>query len=176
MKRGVTVVGAFAALGIGALTGCVTEGPPPKPKPPPAPTQPSGLKVERILPMAGQVMGDSDRNGYVDALTVTVYVFARGYDPAIEADGSFEFELRGPDGGTIHTWLLDPNAVKAAMKRYPPGPAYQIDLTLLDRPGGDELERQRGELWTRFLPSDGGVPIESRSPLTVTLGPAPGGR
>lgn len=168
----VTALGA-AALLAAAQSGCVTEGPPPKPKPQPAPEQPAGLTPDRILPMAGQVMADTDRNGYVDSLSLTVYLFARGYDPAISGDGSFEFELRGPDGEAIHTWVVDAAEARASIKSYPPGPAYQFDLNLLDRAGGDELARQRAELWSRFIPASG-APIESRSPLTLTLGPAPG--
>jgi hypothetical protein len=167
---------AVLALGL-AGGGCVTEGPPPKPLPREIPTQPEGIHPDRVLSSAGAVLTDTDRNGYVDGLGVTVYLFAKGYDLPITATGSFEFKLveaGGAESKVICTWVLDPSATKAAIQKFIPGPGYHFDLSLLDRPGGDKLATQRAELWTRFLPV-GAAPIETRSPLTVNLGAAPGG-
>ncbi len=164
------------AMGVaGALSGCVTEGRPPRPKPRDVPQQPAGITPDRVLPSSSPVLADTDRNGYVDTLTVTVYLFARGYDLPVSAPGSFEFEMSGQDGEVIETWILDERAVRAGEKRFMPGPGYQFDLKLLDSSGGDKMPAQRAEVRTRFVPAGDAAPIESRSPLTVNLGPAPGG-
>ncbi len=171
-KRGAGLIALAAACAI-VPGGCVTEGPPPKPRPRAVPEQPSGLAPDRLLPSASPVLADTDRNGFVDTLTVTVYMFARGYDLPVTAEGSFEFTMRAADGTIVHTWMIDEAATRGAYKLFMPGPGYQFDLSLLDGKKGDQMPAQRGELLSKFTSRSGTV-IESRAPLTVTLGPAPG--
>src|SRR5262245_30533374 len=86
------------------LAGCVTEGPPLPPAPRPPPPQAADAKPDHIVSSAPQVPEDTDRNGFYDQISVTIYLFDDRYRTPIDVPGSFTFTLTDEKGKALATW------------------------------------------------------------------------
>lgn len=163
-----TIVVAAVASVVLACAGCVSEGPPRRPKPRDIPQQPSGLNVDRLVVAASNFPQDTNGNGFYDTIIVTVYLYSDRYMLPIVAEGEMEFRLVGREGAEIASWRLDAGTFAQRVRRFNPGPGYQLRLSLLDS-GTDQLPVSEGELWWRFVET-GRTPISGRG-STVLLGP-----
>jgi hypothetical protein len=152
------------------MASCVTEGPPAPPAPRPSPPQPADARPDHLVTTAPQVPEDTDRNGYYDQFTVTVYLFDSRYATPIDVPGTFEFRLSAPDGRELARWAFDESRTRAALRRFMVGPGYQFSLNLLDA-GGDRLPLTEALLCPEFRPA-GGEAVVPRGGVTVMVGPA----
>jgi hypothetical protein len=144
------------AMVVAPLASCVSDGPArPAPRPQPANIAPNSLQMWVRTPLP-----DVDGNGFPDTLPVTVYLFAEGYDLAVDVPGTFRFELLSAEGRVARVWELNADEAKAAVRRAGPGPAYVFALSLLDG-GSDRVRRQSVDLTATF------------TPLTTEQGPSP---
>jgi hypothetical protein len=139
------------------LVGCVSDEPHKKLGPQPANVQPSRLGVWATLPE------DTDANGYLDTVDVTVYVSSDAYAAPVAVPGSFEFKLLGKGGKELATWDIPEARTAQSMRRMQVGPAYLFRLSMLEV-GSDVLEAQPVNLAAEFRPKTG-EPV--RSPLTA---------
>src|SRR5262245_44655715 len=112
--------------GSALLVGCVSDEPQKKLGPQPANVQPSRLGVWATLPE------DTDANGYLDTVDVTVYVSSDSYAAPIAVPGSFEFKLIGKSGKELAKWDIPEAKAAQAMRRMAVGPAYLFRLSVLD--------------------------------------------
>lgn len=146
------MVGAAALL-----AGCVSDEPHKRLAPQPANVQPSRLGVWATLPE------DTDANGYLDTVDVTVYVSSDAYAAPIAVPGSFEFKLIGKSGKELAKWDIPEARAAQAMRRMAVGPAYLFRLSMLEV-GSDRVEAQPVNLAAEFRPKSGEA---VRSPLTA---------
>jgi hypothetical protein len=144
---------AWAAL----LVGCVSDEPQKKLGPQPANVQPSRLGVWATLPE------DTDSNGYLDTVDVTVYVSSDAYAAPIAVPGSFEFKLIGKSGKDLAKWDIPEAKAAQAMRRMGVGPGYIFRLSVLEA-GNDRVEAQAVNLAAEFRPKTG-EPVHA--PLTA---------
>lgn len=145
------------------LGGCVTENPRQREVAAPPPS----ARPNRLVLSAGQFMEDSDANGYVDAMTVSVYLFDERYQQApISCDGVIEFVLRSPTGKEIRTWTFTEAQTKSARTRLPAGPGYTFRLSLRDN-GTDQMPSMMAELSATFKATSG---ESARSNVPIRVG------
>ena len=151
------MVSLTAAAALWSLPGCVSDEPQRKPMAaPPANVKATKLGVWATLPE------DSDSNGYLDTVDLTVYVSSDTYAAPIAIPGSFEFHLVGKGGKDLAKWEIPEKTAVAALRRMPAGPAYVFRLNILDV-GKDEFEAQAVDLSAEFIPNSG-PPV--RAPMT----------
>lgn len=140
-----------------ALCGCVSDEPQKKLGPQPANIQPTRLGVWATLPE------DTNANGYLDTVDVTVYVSSDSYAAPIAVPGTFEFKLIGKSGKELAKWDISEAKAAQAARRMPVGPAYLFRLSMLDV-ASDQIEAQAVNLTAEFRPKNG-EPV--RAPLTA---------
>jgi hypothetical protein len=145
------------------LPGCAADGQRREPAPPPRDAQPTDL-----LPFVS-FMDDTDGNGYRDTAVLTVLMFARNYpDASILAPGSLDLRLVGKGGRVIREWHLTADDLAGLAKRMPAGPAYYIRLSLLEGPGGDQVEETSADLHIGFA-GPTGAPVKAMA-SGITIG------
>lgn len=156
---------ALAAVLIAMMLapGCVSA----EPRDRPAPKQPQWARPSALL-VSTSFPEDTDGNGYLDAIGVTVYVFDDQFPGAsIQVPGAFSFSLTGPQGVTLARWDLTADQAAALVRSMPPGPGYVIRLSLLEQ-GTDRTDVRNAELHTVFTPTSGQA-VRAKA-LTVTIG------
>jgi len=112
---------------------------------------------------------DTNGNGYVDSVAITVFVFdqQRSVVP-IAVPGSFTFRMTKPDGSVLAEWVLDEAETQKTLQPMPPGPGYLFDLSLLDKTK-DTLDYQAVDLTGEFQPV-GGKAVRSAGGAAIRLG------
>jgi hypothetical protein len=117
------------------------------------PTQPQGVVPSRAGVWAAAPI-DTNGNGYLDTIDVTVYISSDSYPAPIAVPGSFEFRLIGKNGAELARWPIDETSAAAAVRNAPAGPAYIFRLNILDV-GTDNVEAQAVDLSAEFRPKQG---------------------
>ncbi|MBL8763992.1 MAG: hypothetical protein JNM07_06965 [Phycisphaerae bacterium] len=168
-RRSTSFVLAVAAVFAAAVlvTGCVTEGPPPRDPPTPVPSQPDGIRATRMLPTVAQFAIDTNGNGLGDLIQPTIFLFNDQYAFPLALRGAFTFRLMTHHGRLLTTWEFDSAKAQAAVRMLNPGPGYVFELDML-KAGGEYPELASCDLFVTFAPQDGPA-IQSRGPTTVTL-------
>lgn len=142
--------------------GCVTE----KPRTHGPQTQPS-----RVTPTVMQTFiaqpRDTNANGYWDTIPITVYLFTEEqYSLSLAVPGRFDFKLSSRDNKPVAEWSIDEAAARESLRRMTPGPAYVLQLNLLEH-GSDKLENTVYLLRGSFTPK-GGLTLEAQaSPIML---------
>lgn len=158
------LLAAAAAMIAGAVLagGCQSQ-----PKRGPKRPQPPAIQATQLLPSV-KFFEDTDGNGFLDTVEVTLYVFSEQYpDASVFIPGGFEFKLTGREGRVLREWKLNEEQARAAVRRGPVGPGYIFRLSLLDG-GTDKLDEASAELFASFVPA-GSPPVKSVS-TTVRIG------
>lgn len=156
--------GTAAAVVAGILlSGCVSAEPQDRPPPKqPQWARPTALLVSTSFPE------DTDGNGYLDQMGVTVYAFDEQFAVApIRVDGAFTFTLTHGDGAPLAEWVYSAEETAAAMRSLKAGPGYLFKLSLADK-GIERTEHRNAELHTT-LATEGGTALRAKA-LTVTVG------
>ncbi|MFI4898226.1 MAG: hypothetical protein ACIARR_10410 [Phycisphaerales bacterium JB059] len=113
---------------------------------------------------------DANANGYADTFQVIIYLFPDREVSAIPvwAEGSFEFDLRTPEGETIDRWSFTPEAAQRARQRLAPGPGFSFFLRL----AGDQDVRDPvvANLGVTFIHAETGERLVADSAASVRLG------
>ncbi|HYE60489.1 MAG TPA: hypothetical protein VD997_00710 [Phycisphaerales bacterium] len=125
------------------------------------PSQPANIQPSRVGVWATPPL-DTDANGYVDTVEITVYVSADQHPVPLSVPGTFTFRLIGRDKKDLATWHIDEPAAQAAMRRSRVGPGYFFTLNVKDV-ATDEIDAQSAELAAEFTPRTG-KPVQA--PLT----------
>lgn len=144
--------------------GCVTSNPRAHEIPPqPSDAAPSAVQLFASSPR------DTNGNGYVDSVAVTVFVFdqQRSIVP-IAVAGSFTFRMTRPDGTVLAEWAMDEEQTRRVLQPMPPGPGYLFDLSLLPKTK-DTLDYQSVDLTGEFTPKNG-KPVRSAGGAALRLG------
>jgi len=162
---GICVVAGLAMLG---AVGCVTEGTPPRPAPRPIGAQPSGIVPSVVDLAATRYARDSDKNGFADEVATTAFLFAPPHNTPLTIAGTFRFTMVKLNGTPYATWDFDAAKSAAAVEKLLPGPGYRFQLARLEH-GTDEFPSEDMQLRCMFTPT-GGDPVQSRSPIRVTVG------
>lgn len=155
---------AWCTCVLSVVSGCVTTNPRARD----VPRQPSD-----VAPSAVQLFASSPRdtngNGYVDSVAVTVFVFdqQRSVVP-IAVPGSYTFRMTRPDGSVLAEWEMDESQTQKALQPMPPGPGYLFDLSLLTK-SKDTLDFQAVDLTGEFQPV-GGKAVRSAGGAAIRLG------
>jgi hypothetical protein len=140
-----------------SLAACVEEPRGHKIAAQPKDIQPTRLGVWATLPE------DTDGNGYLDTVDVTVYLSSDSYAAPIAVPGEFEFHLVGKGGKEFAKWIIpEEKAIKCA-RRMPAGPAYFFRLSMLEV-GTDQVDAHDASLTAEFRPKSGN-PV--RAPKTA---------
>jgi len=165
-----SVAGLCVMFGLGLLGagGCVTEGTPPRPAPRPIEAQPSDIVPSVVDLAATRYARDSDKNGFADEVATTAFLFAPPHNTPLTIAGTFRFTMVKLDGTPHATWEFDAVKSAAAVEKLLPGPGYRFQLSLLEH-GTDEFDSEDMQLRCIFTPT-GGDPVQSRSPIRVTVG------
>jgi hypothetical protein len=145
---------AIAALPV--LTGCVSDEPRRSIPEQPQAIQPTTLGVWATAPK------DTDANGYLDTVDITVYVSTDQHPVPIQVPGSFNFRLIGRDKKDLAKWRMDETQAQAALRRSRVGPGYFFALNI-NEVATDQVEAQSAELAAEFVPR-AGKPVQA--PLT----------
>lgn len=132
--------------------------------------QPEWVQPSRIL-VASQLPEDSDLDGYIDTIPVTLYLFDERYPFAISKPGSFVFRVSIPGGKQLAEWTMDEGTTQSAMRKLRPGPGYLFKLNLIEG-GGEVRQATPAELTVFFRPSDGGPELKSQGATAFRLGKA----
>jgi hypothetical protein len=147
------------------FSGCATDRPGPRrPQPPDViPTQ---------LVMSVGPFEDTNRNGYPDSATVTVYVFSDSYPEAsILLPATLTFKLTGRRSGIQREWAFNEEQTRSLLRRGPAGPGYVVRLSLLDNSQSDEIRDTRADLVALYRTASG---VEITSAVEeVVVGRAP---
>jgi hypothetical protein len=131
------------------LAGCVSDEPGRRRLPAQPPSiQPTAVGVWATPPR------DTDANGFLDTVEVTVYVSSDQYPAPVHVPGRFTFRLIGTEKKELARWEFDEAATEAAMRRNTVGPGYYFRLSMLDV-GTDEYEAQAADLAAEFTPRVG---------------------
>lgn len=160
---------AMTLAGPFAMSGCVTEQRGGGQKVPE--NQPGWVVPSRLL-AAIQLPEDTEANGYLDTIPVTVYLFDERYPMAISAVGEFVFRLHDANGKSIGQWTMDAQASKAAERKMRPGPGYQFRLDVR-KFGTDVRDSATVDMTVQFVPERGEAVLGS-SATTFRLGKAGG--
>jgi hypothetical protein len=129
--------------------GCVSDEPGRRPLPAqPASIQPTAVGVWATPPR------DSDSNGFLDSVDITVYVSSDQFPAPVHVPGRFTFRLIGSDKSELAKWEYDEPATTAAMRRNAVGPGYFFRLNVKDV-AKDEFEAQSTDLAAEFTPRAG---------------------
>ncbi len=129
--------------------GCVSDEPGRRPLPAqPASIQPTTVGVWATPPR------DSDANGFLDSVDITVYVSSDQFPAPVHVPGRFTFRLIGADKSVLAQWELDEPATTAAMRRNAVGPGYFFRLNVKEV-AKDEFEAQSTDLAAEFTPRTG---------------------
>ncbi len=158
------VCAAFVAASLLGIPACVTTNPRARDVPPqPSDASPSAVQLFAASPR------DTNGNGYVDSVAVTVFVFdqQRSVVP-IAVPGSFTFRMTRPDGTVLAEWTFDEEQTHRVLQPMPPGPGYLFDLSLLGK-SKDALEYQSVDLTGEFQVK-GGKPVRSAGGAALRLG------
>jgi hypothetical protein len=148
-----------------ALAGCVADGPGPRRET--AGPQPRGAVPAHLVVNIKDFV-DTDRNGYLDSGTATVYLFADGYALPLTTTGTFDFVLTEPGGKSIAQWAITADQADACRIRSQVGPGYAFNLDL--RPvGAEKTEQSEAVLIGQFTDTHGNTVRSGR--LSVTVGP-----
>jgi hypothetical protein len=154
MNRALLIVLLLVAA---SLAGCVEEGRGHKLGAQPRDVEPTRLGVWATLPE------DTDANGYLDTVDVTVYVSSDTYSAPIAVPGEFEFRLMGRGGKEFSRWIIPEEKVGKSARRMPAGPAYFFRLSMLEV-GTDQVDAHDATLTAEFRPKLGS-PV--RAPKTA---------
>jgi hypothetical protein len=131
--------------------------------------QPEWVKPERLL-VAIQLPEDTDANGYLDTLPLTVYLFDERYPLAVSVPGAFTFKLKTTAGQEIGTWQIEADDARAAVRKMRPGPGYQFRLDTR-KFGADKRDSATVDMTAEFTPTEGKA-IRGTSATTFRLGRA----
>lgn len=160
----------LAALASALLTACVTDGPPTAQSPPPLPPPSSDVQPVAIDLSASRFAQDSDKNGYADSITLSVFLFnIEKYPASLAAHGRFVFELLDESGKRLCDWSMSDAQVEAARRDLLPGPGYAFRISMRDC-GSDEIEKTDAQLNCMYIPAAGGTPLRSANPVRVSVG------
>lgn len=163
-------VRGIAALAPALLGACVTEGPPTARNPPPVPAPSADIQPVAIDVSASRFAQDSDKNGYADSITLSVFLFnIEKYPASLTAHGQFVFELSDESGKRICDWAMSEAQIQAAKRELLAGPGYVFRITMRDC-GTDELPRTDAQLNCMYIPAAGGPPLRSANPVRVSVG------
>jgi len=112
---------------------------------------------------------DTDGNGLVDSIPVTVYLFAdpQRHPIPLHAEGTLVFRLSDNEGTQVRQWVIDDTIFHAAAGTIRGLPGYQLTLDLLAT-GGDDLGTDAVALVAQFTPRGRTEPKRSR-PVLVRL-------
>jgi hypothetical protein len=138
------------------LSACVSDEPQHRIPPQPASIEPTTLGVWATAPK------DTDANGYLDTVDITVYVSSELHPVPLQVPGTFKFRMIGRDKKDLATWFIDEPKAQAAIRRTRVGPGYFFALNVKDV-ATDEFEAQGTELAAEFTPRTG-KPVQA--PLT----------
>ena len=142
---------AAAAGVLATVAGCVSDEPARRAVAP----QPAGVRPATLF-LSADLPDDTDGNGYVDTVDVTIYVFGEGYEAApIFVPGTFEFSLNHRGGPEMAGWTLTPDQAAGTLRRFAPGPGYRIRLSLLDLGLSDVMPAQEVDLAATFTAAAG---------------------
>jgi hypothetical protein len=139
------------------LAGCVSDEPRHSMPRQPTDVQPTRMGVWATLPE------DTDANGFLDTVDVTVYISSDRYPAPIAVPGTFEFKLMGKENKELARWDIPQDKARASARKMPAGPAYFFRLSVLDA-GSDKFDPQAVDLTAEFKPVTG-APV--RAPLTA---------
>lgn len=148
------------------MSGCVTEARNNAKVPD---KQPDWVTPARML-VAMQLPADTDANGYLDTIPLTVYLFDERYPLAISVPGSFSFKLKTTAGKELGTWTIDEPTATNAIRKMRPGPGYQFRLDVR-KFGPDGRDSGTVDLTAEFVPSSG-APVHGTAATTFRLGRA----
>ena len=174
---GTAVSMVVTVLGAPLLTGCVTEGPPPRPRPEPRTIpEPPGLQPALLLLHANPFPTDADGNGFADTLTVSVFLFPpeNEFPIPIHADGVFAFTLRDDEERLLAEWEFEGERVERAKVRPLTGPGYIFDLDI-NEVATDRIGVNNVALRAQWKGPAGNL-VEVRGPTIVREGGAGVGR
>jgi hypothetical protein len=153
----IRMTGLALVFSAALLGGCVSDEPHRPIPPQPADIEPTRLGVWATLPE------DTDANGYLDTVNITVYISSDSFAAPIAVPGSFEFRLLAKGGKELCKWTISEEKTAKALRRMPAGPAYFFRLSMLDV-GSDKYDGQGVDLAAEFKPRTGS-PV--RAPLTA---------
>jgi hypothetical protein len=126
------------------------------------PAQPRDVQATKLGVWAS-LPEDTDANGYLDSVDITVYVSSDTFSATIAVPGSFEFKLLGKDGKEFAKWEISEAQAAKAAHRMPAGPGYFFHLSMLDV-GTDQVDASEVNLSAEFRPKVG-EPV--KAPLTA---------
>jgi len=144
--------GVLVACGalVAAAAGCVSD----EPERRAIRSQPTDIAPDTLW-LGAKPFADSDSNGYLDTVDLTVYLFSDQYPEAsLYVPGAFEFALVTKDAKELARWAFDSAAAREHAKRLAPGPCYLFSLSLLEK-GSDEFDPQTANLTAAFIPQAG---------------------
>lgn len=142
------------------LAGCVAERPDRKQF-----TQPDNAKPNQLA-VYPDFWRDTNANGYLDSINVTVYLFdtSGAYALSLAVPGTFTFKLARHNGPTIATWSFNQEQARAALRKASAGPTFIFELSILKAGSSDVLEPGVFDLTAEFttldgtkIPSEGGA-------------------
>ena len=133
---------------------------------------PDEFVIHSVAQLVGRAV-DTDADGRVDSIPVTVYLMAHSATRtqiAVWATGHFEFELTDRNDRPIATWSFAPDETDAMRVRGGAvGRAYRTVLELSDDDLAVAGRSWAGALGCRFVPVEGD-PIETDKPVSVIGG------
>lgn len=150
-----------------SVGGCVAAGQTTGRKP--LPSQPKALDVG-IVEAYPSVPIDTDKNGYVDTIEVTAFLFPdRFKHPApLWIKGQFIFRMTDPDGNLLAQWEFTEEETARARRVFPVGRGHWFRLNMLDV-GTDRTDVKSAALSCKFVPTNGDV-VEMARKTSFRLG------
>jgi hypothetical protein len=156
MKRGCLTAAILSAACLGA---CVDDQPTKQRHS--LPPQPKDVQATKLGVWAG-LPEDTNANGYLDTIDITVYVSSDTFPATIAVPGSFEFKLLGKDGKEFAKWQITEEQAAKAAHKMPAGPGYYFHLSILDV-ANDQVDASDANLTAEFRPKVG-EPV--KAPMT----------
>lgn len=145
---------SLALLLVLPLASCVTEGA--KQQSRKQFSQPDNIKPNKML-VAPDYWRDTNANGYLDTINVTVYLFdtASSYPLGLALPGTFTFTLNKHNGPAVATWTFTQDQAAAAIRRAPGGATYLFELSILKAGASDVMPAAVLDLSAEFTGTDG---------------------
>jgi hypothetical protein len=143
-----------ALLGLGVAGGCASgdRSGIKKFAPPPEDVMPRRLMVAKHSEI------DTDSNGYIDGVLVSVYFFnydrpGPGAEQPFHRDGTLRFELFGPGGEVLCKGQFDEQTMARSASTQRIGPGYALKIDFKPRGFEDVLERTGARMDFEFTPA-----------------------
>ena len=137
--------------------------------PKPLPPQPKAL-VAVLVEAYPSLPIDTDRNGYVDTIDVTAYLFAdlRRHPAPLWIEGRFVFRMTDPDDNLLAEWELSEEETAKGRRVFTVGRGHWFRLNMLDV-GTDHTNARSAAISCKFIPRTGKV-VEMARRTSFRLG------